>query len=205
MTGRTVCFSFLALVAACGGARADDAPAGRITLSAEPPVVTVTGLPSGRYFMDLPALEYVLDIAAHCAGDALPHSLSINVADTRVTLSREEFGQAPARHLQLTIPASQTAPLAVDDFCATEPAGAERPPAGAPEMRFVPESGVREPRLLEIPDVLSAQISLVCGDGEQRRMTWASQPLGVTLACTSPAPGPAHPPQPQPEPGSPPE
>lgn len=171
------------LFAACGWARADDAPAGGVTVSAESPVVTVEGLPPGRSSIDLPALQYTFEIAADCGGDALPQSLSINVADSRVALSRDEFEEAPAQHLELTIPASQTALLAVDDFCAAETA---EPPAAPPGMRLVPEGGARELRLLEIPDVLSAQISLVCSDGERRSMTWASQPLGVTLACASP-------------------
>lgn len=186
------------VLAASGEAvRAEDAPAGRITVTAEPPVVTVTGLPPGRYFVDLPALEYAFEVTAECAGDAIPQSLSINVADSRITLGREALQQSPAPPRRLTVPASQTAPVAVDDFCTLSASGKTGdPPAGPPELRFTPSTDAEQPPLLEIPDVLSAQVSLVCGEGEAQSITWASRPLGITLACAPPPPQPVPAPKP---------
>lgn len=193
MTGRTAFISFLVLIAATGEARTEDAPPGRVTATAEPPVVTVTGLPPGRYFVDLPALAYAFEITADCGGDAVPQSVSINVADSRITLNREELAQSPGPPRVLTIPASQTAPVAVDDFCTLAPGPAEATPAGPQELSFTPSIAAEGPQILVIPDVLSAQVSLVCGEGEERRMSWASQPLAVTLACALPLPVPASP------------
>lgn len=186
MTGRTALFLLLALLAAPRGARADDEPAGSVTLSVASPVVTVPGVARGRYFVDLPALEYAFEVAAECAGGSAPHSLSINVADTRVTMSAADFEKPPPRQLVLRVPAKQTAPLAVDDFCERDPE-AEGPASGTGEMRFGPPGGTAMATLIEVPDVLSAQVALVCSSGEARRTTYVSQPLGVTLSCELPA------------------
>jgi hypothetical protein len=169
-------------------AAADERPADRVTIREEPPLVTVHGLPPGRYSVDLPDLEYALEIDARCADGAAPESLSVTVADTRARLTARELATGPVQRLVLKVPASQTAPLALDDFCPAPPAaagdGASLPfrPAGEATASAPP---------LEVPDVLSAQVSLVCGEGEQRRVSWFSRPLAVKLACQ---PSPASPP-----------
>lgn len=176
------CLLFLVV----GAAGAGDSPDGHVSLAARTPVITLSPAPPGRHSLDLPSLEYALEVSAQCAGDGVPESLSINVADTRVTLSASELAPPGPRQLVLELPASQTAPLAVGEFC-TAPPPAE--PAAGPAL-FAPVDGPGPPSRLEVPGALSAQVSLVCRYGEERRMSWFSQPLGVTLACEADAPPP---------------
>ena len=176
----TACLLCLAAAAAGG----DEPAADRVTIMPRAPVVTVRGVPPGRYSVDLPTLEYTLELEATCGDGAVPQSLSVAVADTRARLSARELAAGGRQALVLTVPASQTAPLAVDDFCSVAPSPVE-PAPGVP----LAATGVTPaPSLLEVPDVLSAQVSLVCGEGEGQRMSWFSRPLPVTLACEPPAP-----------------
>lgn len=169
---------FLLLLAAGASlAGAEEARSGRVNLAAQAPVVTLPGVPPGRHSVDLPRLEYTFDITAECGG-GVPESLAISVADSRATLSANELAAASPLRLVLTVPASQTPPLSLADFCAVAPETPGLPPAAA--ARRAEHAG---PPTLEIPDVLSAQVSLVCSHGEERRMSWFSQPLPVTLAC----------------------
>ncbi len=183
---RTLPISCL-LILVAGAAAADDAPEGRVSVAAEAPVINLPLAPPGRHTVDLPSLTYAFEISAQCTGDGVPESLSINVADTHVTLSAGELAEPGPRRLVLEVPASQTAPLALGEFCTAETPA----PGGAPEApgtSLLAPGQARPPTRLDVPGALSAQVSLVCRHGEARRMSWFSQPLGVTLACESAAP-----------------
>ena len=168
----------LILAGSISGALAD--PAQDLTLRAETPVVEVSPRQTGRQFLDLPALEFAFDIQARCDETWTPESLSLNVADSRVTFDSAALSRNALGKITLSVPSRQLAPVAVHDFClqqagrvATEP-GTAAPPT--------PESA-----LLTIRAVLSAQASLLCASPEERRITYVSQPLDVVLSCGTPA------------------
>lgn len=162
-------------------AGAGDAPADRLELSAEPPVVPVSATAPGRRFIELPTLEYRFEVQTACGGERAPRSLMINIADSRLALSGAALESGAADALVLSIPARQLAPIAVDDFCVAgtaviEPDGLS-PAAADPAPR----------RLLTVPAVVSAQASLVCDGENGSHISYVTQPLAVTLACVPPA------------------
>ena len=173
-------------------AGAGDAPADRLELSAQPPVVPVTATAPGRRFIELPTLEYRFGVQTACGGERIPRSLMINVADSRLALSGAALESDATGELLLSVPARQLAPIAVDDFCVAGPAAANGGTAARPA---VDEPGGLPPaapdpaphRLLTVPAVVSAQASLVCGDENGSHISYVTQPLAVTLACTAPA------------------
>ncbi|HZD52183.1 MAG TPA: hypothetical protein VE175_03995 [Woeseiaceae bacterium] len=169
-------------------AAADETPSDRVVIRVTAPVVTISPAAAGRHFVDLPALEYAFEVVTDCGDGGMPDSLSINVADTHATLPAAAFEDSPTQHLVLRIPARQTAPVAVHGFCtdASTPAGrATKDRAG---LSLAARVDSPDAERLTLPDILSAQVSLVCSDGDQRRMTYVSQPLGVSLACASAIP-----------------
>ncbi|HEX7063345.1 MAG TPA: hypothetical protein VF200_15335 [Woeseiaceae bacterium] len=187
---RTLPISCLLMLAA-GAAAADDAADGRVSVAAEAPVIDLAVAPPGRHSVDLPSLRYAFEISAQCAGDGVPESLSINVADTHATLSAAELAAPGPRQLVIEVPASQTAPLALGEFCTVPPPAGPAPQPGPGTSLLAPPEA-RPPARLDVPGVLSAQVSLLCRHGAERRMSWFSQPLGVTLLC-EPGPPPRKP------------
>lgn len=163
-----------------GSARTDTAQ--DMTLRPETPVVDVSPRPDGRQFIDLPALEYTFAIEARCDDEWIPESLSLNVADSRITFGTGQLSDSPPREIVLNIPPQQLAPVAVQDFCLL-------PEEAATPRDEVPDRALPAPSLLTIRAVLSAQASLLCVSDEQRRITYVSQPLDVTLTCKPPASG----------------
>lgn len=135
-----------------------------LRLSANTPEVGISTRPDGRNFMRLPALEFNIVADAQCPNGLARESLSLSIADTRVT-NRINDEAGPRLEFSVMVPAAQIGPVAVDQFCTAEGAAA----------------GVR--RTLRIPSVLSAQAALLCVSEDDSKMTYASQPLDVLLHC----------------------
>lgn len=180
MTARSLCACCILLVVRA--AAADGVASDRLELAVEPPVIVVPATAPGRRFIDLPALEYRFEVQAACTGSRTPRSLSINVADSRVALSGAALDERAGAELVLSVPARQLAPIAVDDFCVTAPDGT----AAGDEAASSLATAFAPPRLLTVPDVVSAQASLVCGDEEGSDISYVTKPLAVTLACAAP-------------------
>jgi hypothetical protein len=183
--------SVLLILIALRPAAAEDAPSGRLQLTAAPPVVGVSGTAPGRQFVELPTLEYRFRVLLACGGGRTPRSLSINVADSRLALSGAALEGEP-QELVLTIPAHQLAPIAVDDFCIVE---GEKATPGTTEHALAIASAASLPesrRLLSVPAVVSAQASLVCAGEDGQDIRYVTEPLGVTLSCTAPEPAPSN-------------
>jgi hypothetical protein len=158
-----------------GGALADSAQ--DVALRAETPVVAVPPRRSGRQFLDLPALEYTFEIETRCDDDWVPESLSLNVADSRIAFGAGQLSDSTPHEIVLNVPAQQLAPVAVHDFCLL------------PEDRAGQAAGVSPASApLTIRAVLSAQASFLCVSEQERRITYVSQPLDVTLTCDAPVP-----------------
>lgn len=167
-------------VIACqaGGALAD--PVQDVTLRPETPVVEVSPRLTGRQFLDLPALEYTFAVEARCNDDWIPESLSLAVADTRLAFGASQLSDNTHREIVLNVPAQQLAPVAVYDFCLL-------PEDAAIQDHEAPRLAATATSLLTIEAVLSAHASLLCVSEQERRITYVSQPLDVTLTCGAPA------------------
>jgi hypothetical protein len=165
-------------------AGADDSGLHTLAVAAEVAAVTVPPQPAERHFFELPALDYIFRVEARCHSDWKPESLSLNVADTRVTRTAADLENSGNQELELRIPSKQLAPIPMHDFCVIEPRpegstlGAE---TADPDRRARPAPG-----RITVGAALSVQASLRCSRGDEHRTIYVSEPLDVTLACASP-------------------
>jgi len=147
------------------------AVANDLFVSADTPEVTVSTRPASERSITLPTLNYEFTVSARCDAGLLPAALSLSIADTRVTLSAEELASEPPVSLLISIPESQIAPVTVENFCVHDA-----------------DNGARDNgRKVRIPALLSAQVSLLCSNEMAKEMTYASEPLDVTVVCELPA------------------
>lgn len=140
---------------------------GELVVSANTPDVEVSTRPAGRNFMRLPTLRYEFVLTANCPGILSARSVSLSIADTRVAVGQDEITAGSRLEMSVAVPATQIAPIAVEDFC-------------APDDR---EAGQNEPATLRIPSILSVQAALTCGDEESSEVTYVSESLDVLLRC----------------------
>lgn len=185
MTQRRLSLLLLPAIYAAAAA-AGDVPRDVLSVSAEPPVVTVKPHEAGRRALSLPTLEYRFDIATECDGDRTPKSLSINIADTRLALSAAKLADDARQEITLTVPAAQIAPIVVNDFCVIEDAPGDDDPDPAFGLEVARGAAVDAPLRTTLSAALSAQVSLLCGNETERNMTYVTRPLGVTLSCERP-------------------
>ena len=159
-------FSYLSAVAAGAIAAGAALPvaASDLTVAADTPAVTVSTRPARRNFMQLPALQFRFRIQAVCDAGQSADTVSLSIADTRVSLPGERLVEQ-SNEVTVTIPAGQIPPVRIEGFCAADPG--ETPD----------DDSVR------IPSVLSAQSSLLCVGDAGGNMTYASTPLDVLVVC----------------------
>lgn len=134
----------------------------RLVAEANQADALVRPVQTGEKLLRLPGLTYRIGIEARCANDDRAESLSVSVADTRTTLLRDELADTTNITVDITIPASQVAPLAADNFCSQEDSDDHK-------------------RLVE--DVFTASLSLRCSGGGGESIIYASRPLAVALTC----------------------
>jgi len=140
-----------------------------LSVSANSPTVIVAPRDAGRSFMRLPSLEYVFEILAKCADGRRPKSVSLNVAHSRKSLAAEQIADDGPTEFNLRVPASQIAPLAVENFCVIDREQADD------DLQTI----------LSISSALSAQVSLRCESENEETMTYVSRSLGVSLVCNA--------------------
>ena len=141
-----------------------------VSIKADAPAVPLSLRTPGRNSVRLPTLEYQFEIQVRCADNRTPGSLSLNVADTRKSLAADEIATTGATEFSLKIPASQLAPLVIENFCVDQdPAGGDR------------NSDYQD--RVTIAAALSAQVSLLCESDDEKVMTYVSRPLDVSLVC----------------------
>ena len=158
--------AFLVATSAAGPAMGKDT----LLVTADAPLVHLLPRNPGRNFVRLPTLEYKFEIRTHCSDNRSPTLLSLNVADTRKSLAAGQIISDGPTEISLRIPASQIAPLVIEDFCVVQPG----------------ENGDRTgtaPTQIAVPEVLSAQLSLLCEGDEDQAITYVSRTLDVSLAC----------------------
>ncbi|MFQ5547925.1 MAG: hypothetical protein ACE5FV_06525 [Woeseia sp.] len=149
---------------------ADPRPAQRIYITADIPTVPVQPRRAGRVAFRLPTLTYALTLTSYCDENWQPASVSINVADSRMSIDAEQLRSHEAIDVQLRIPSNQIAPLRIERFCVEEDMDGIRP----------------DDRFVTIPAALSAQASLLCVLESERSITYVTKPLDVTLECQAP-------------------
>ena len=156
----------LLAVTAAGPATGKDT----LSVAADAPAVPLSPRSPGRHFVRLPTLEYRFEIQTHCSDSRSPGSLSLAVADTRASLAADEIISDGPTEISLRIPASQIAPLVIEDFCVTRT---------EENGDMVGEASTQ----ITITSALSAQASLLCEGDEDKVMTYVSRPLDVSLLC----------------------
>lgn len=165
-------------------AGADDSGLHTLAVTAEVATVAVPPQPAERHFFELPALDYVFRVEARCHSDWKAESLSLNVADTRVTRTSADLENSANQELELRVPSKQLAPIPMHNFCVIEPVpegsalGAE---TADPDRMARPAPG-----RITVGAALSVQASLRCSLGDEQRMIYVSEPLDVTLTCAVP-------------------
>lgn len=169
----TTCFVpvvFLLAVTAAAPAAGKDT----LSVAADAPAVSLSPRNPGRNFVRLPTLDYTFKIHTYCSAGRSPESLSLNVADTRKSLTGDQIVSDGATEIRLQIPARQIAPLVIENFCVLQ----------IEENGDEPHQATTE---TTIPAALSAQISLLCEGDEDQAITYVSRALDVSLVCEMPA------------------
>ena len=161
---------FLLVALAAGPAVARDL----LSVAANTPAVNIAPRNPGRNFVRLPTLEYEFEIHSRCTDSRTPESISLNVADTHESLQADKIANDGPTRISLRIPASQIAPLVVEDFCIVS---GEDDDDAASDARSLAQSQIT------IPAALSAQASLLCANGDDKAMTYVSRTLDVSLVC----------------------
>ena len=118
----------------------------------------------------LPDLEFDFSVSMNCGPVLKASRVSISVADTRHSY---EIGAAEDRRnldASFAVPGEQIAPVAADGFCVRDEPRSQRP--------------------MQLPGLLSSQISLLCSGESDSEIHFASQALNVELVCGAAYEGP---------------
>lgn len=150
------------VVLASTDARAEDA-GGKLTADFDVPVAKIS-LRSSSRLVQLPRLTFLVSVEAACPSSLEAESVSVSIADTRVSARPDENGIIEKT---ISVPKKQLAPIAVNDFCT---AGQD----------------VNPEEQLVLPDALSAQLSLRCSNDDQESITYKTVSLQVALRCEVP-------------------
>ena len=153
----------LLTIAACSGAVMAQTSA-RLEASADPVSARITPVSEGRKLVSLPSLEFRIGVDARCSDDEQPRSVSVSVADTRTTLSGDGIIRDATNFVSLTVPASQIAPIPVNEFCTSEDWA---------------------DRQMLVADAVTAHLSLRCGNEQGESIIYATRQLAVALTCES--------------------
>jgi hypothetical protein len=142
----------------------------RLRVHAEPAVAVLAVQQAGRNLVRLPDIGVRIGITPHCANNGQPESLSITIADTQRTLGAAELQATETVDVDMLVPASQIAPLALQGFCIDTAAEGES---------------------VLIASALAVQASLRCSRGDVQSMVFAAEPLDIRVDCVRSAAEPA--------------
>lgn len=120
--------------------------------------------------MELPTLAFEFEIRAYCADGRRAKSVTLNVADTRRSLTADQIKSDGPTEVTLEVPADQLAPLAIDGFCTVK---------DGEKVETAADVQVE----LNVFSALSAQASLLCEGEDGTAMTYVSRGLDVSLVC----------------------
>lgn len=137
---------------------------GQLRVEFDTPVASITPRTTDRP-IKLPSLTYVVRAEASCPDPQTAESVSISIADTRITVSP---GEAEAVEETIRVSNKQLGPVAVEDFCLAE-------------SDSDADSDTQD--LLNIDGALTAHMSLRCVSENNETISYSTAPLGVTLRC----------------------
>ena len=134
----------------------------RLIVRTDPAIVSVTPIEDERKLLTLPDLAFPVRVVARCGSGREPESISISVADTRVSFDRESLSAGTALETSISVSSRQVAPVAVEGFCS---AGDDLGDA------------------LLLATALTAQVSLRCVRNEERSIAFRARALDVLVNC----------------------
>ena len=165
-------FFFLGASVAVGDASADHS----LDITASTPTVDVSPRNPGRNYLALPTLEYNFLVNALCVDRFSTQSVSLSIADSRKSFSADQLGgNTSVVELALKVPASQLAPIVVDNFCTTS----DNQPASE-EFEGAEFTG---PLSVTVLSALSVQAALICVSEDRQQIVYKSRPLDIALVC----------------------
>lgn len=112
----------------------------------------------------LPNLTFAMRIKASCPAALETESISISIADTRISVEPEDSGVIER---SIRVPRKQIGPIVVNDFC-------------------IAGDDTDSERELRLRDALSAQLSLHCSGDNRESITYETVALEVALQCDVP-------------------
>jgi hypothetical protein len=146
-------------------------PVHHIEISADVPSVAVAPRPPGRFTMRLPGLTYALTMTADCGKNWNPDSVSISVADSRISFNKDQLQDGDLLEFELRVPSQQIGPLRLEQFCVISE-----------------QANIAEHSTITIESLLSAQASLRCATDAEQSTRYVTVPLDVSLECVVPEP-----------------
>jgi len=139
----------------------------RAMVRATPALVEISPQAAGARLVNLPSLEFPLQIGPRCGADARVESLVISVADTQKRFVGSDFADNAMLEATLQLPQHQIGPIAIEPFCAADSRDSD------------PD------RSLNIRDAFSASISLRCSNDIGQTISFETLALEVRLLCKS--------------------
>ena len=168
--------SFLAMAAIAPAN--ESVPTHSLIISPSMPRVDISVRNPGRKYFHLPMLEFSFEITANCSALFSPRSVSLNIADSRETISIDESAGSMADvQLLLNVPAKQLAPLIVENFCVT--------PISDESQDDARRNASSNEENMIVRSVLSVQAALLCVNEDKQEMVYQSKPLDITLVCNA--------------------
>jgi len=132
-----------------------------IVIAAQETEAVVAPREKNLRLISLPALTFSIRAAIRCQGE--PTSLTLSIADTHRTLSKDELAGQRATEASLTVPAQQLALAATSRFCIY--------------------GDTETDNELLVPGITTAQASLICASDTSTSVYYASTPLQISLSC----------------------
>ena len=183
MRGRYI-FPMLAVLV-CASAFSDEANP-KLSVKFATAQATIAPRPPDKP-VQFPDMTFTLHATASCPAAELPVSVSISIADSRITIAPDDDGRLEE---EIRVSAEQLAPVIARDFClddemdelANEESGSVR----SNEADHEPDEQPDQNPQLEIQGALSAQLSLRCRGENSESISYATAPLNVALHCENP-------------------
>lgn len=145
--------------------------------------------------VQFPDMTFTLHATASCPPAQLPASVSISIADSRITIAPDDNGRFEE---EIRVSAQQLAPVIATDFCLIDEiddeidgaiddlANQESGNVSEQVTGAAPDEETGDNPQMEIRGALSAQLSLRCKGENSESISYTTAPLNVALLCETP-------------------